>query len=142
MDGDGRGLSDGIKTPDSVKYLILAENDIGVRGEKGEQIELLVRQRHLFVADKNAAGVGVNRELADIDDIIYRLLALGGQALISRYMRRDAGDELRRAERLCNIVVRSEAEASYFVNLILLGRHHEHGTLLVLAYLAASLKAV
>ena len=57
-------------------------------------------------------------------------------------MRRDARNKLRGAEGLCDIVIRAEAETSYLVYLVLLCGDHEHGALLVLAYLAADLEAV
>ena len=75
MDGDGRGLAYRVKSPYLIKNHILAVDHIRIRCEECEQIELLVRERDLFLVDKHAAGVGIYRELADIYNIIDRLFA-------------------------------------------------------------------
>ena len=76
MDGDSGGLAYRVESPYLIEDIILAVNHIRVRGEESEQVEFLVCERDLFLVDKDTAGVGIYRELADVDNIVDRLLSL------------------------------------------------------------------
>ena len=76
MDGDSGGLAYRVESPYLIEDIILAVNHIRVRGEESEQVEFLVRECDLFLVDKDTAGVGIYRELADVDNIVDRLLSL------------------------------------------------------------------
>ena len=76
MDGDSGGLAYRVESPYLIEDIILAVNHIRVRGEESEQVEFLACERDLFLVDKDTAGVGIYRELADVDNIVDRLLSL------------------------------------------------------------------
>ena len=76
MDGDSGGLAYRVESPYLIEDIILAVNHIRVRGEESEQVEFLVCERDLLLVDKDTAGVGIYRELADVDNIVDRLLSL------------------------------------------------------------------
>ena len=54
-----------VVAPDALVERLAAEHYVGVGHEEAEQFVLLVFQGHLFAAYKDAAGVGVQRDVTE-----------------------------------------------------------------------------
>ena len=90
---------------------------------------------------QRSTGRLVDLQSPDFDDLIVRHAA-SDEPLIPGKMSLDAGHHLAGAERLGNIVVGSQSQASDLVNIFFLGRYHDNGGVLYLPHLPADLKSV
>ena len=115
---------------------------IRVLRKKGEQVKFLGGKCSLFAVYIYTACRLVNADTPDFHNVVLGLLVRSHQALIPCHMRLHPGHQLTGAEGLRHIVVRSQAKPPDLVDIILLGRNHQNGNILLLPNLPAYFKAV
>lgn len=142
MDRHRGGLSDRIKAPDAVKKRIFAENNIGIGGEKDQQVKFLIGQHGLLFIDVNAPGIFIDIEISNGDIIVRRTFSLCRQTIVAGDVRMDACDKLRGAEGLDDIVVRADAKATDLIDILFFCRNHQNWNILFPADAAADFKAI
>ena len=141
MHCDSGDISDRFHVPYLAEQFIFSIHMIRVTCKKSQQIKLLCRKILFLPIDPHSAGCGVDLQPPYLDDLV----CLGGaphKPLIAGQVGLHPGHQLAGAEGLCHIVVRSQSQSPYLVNVILLGRDHDDGRIFAVPHLAADLKAV
>ena len=97
----------------------------GLRRHVGQQVELLRRQVHRLAIDTVTSRRATSmRTFAERE--LVPTLRLVGLAPLPAQHRLDAGQQLRAAERLRDVVVGADLEADDPVDLVALGREDDH----------------
>src|SRR5690606_34126443 len=92
-----------VRAPHALEQGVPAEDDAGVAGQRGEEVELASPQLQAPVRDGGLAPAGIDPQRADLD----RPATAGGDACPPQD-RLHPGDERPRVERLGDVVVRAE----------------------------------
>jgi hypothetical protein len=126
VDVDGAGVAVEALAPDVVEEVVAGEDDAGVGGEGGEEVELFGAEGDLCTGDEEAAGVEVEVEVAEVD-------LAGGMGRWSDGARdaaedgADADDEFLGVEGFGQVIVGAEFETFDFVAVVVEGGEHDDG---------------
>ena len=137
MDVDRPRLTREVGPPDVLEQAVAGEDDAGIAGEGGEEVELPGPELEAAVAHGRLAAAGIDAEVADLHGAAASRGDLGPAE-----DRPDPGDEGARVERLRHVVVRPELEPDDRVDVVVPRREHEDGRVAAAADLAADLEAV
>src|SRR6266550_6067900 len=122
--------------PDEIEQALAREDDARMLEEAGEEVELLARELDQRTADGHLVGVAPQDDLARGEHLLL-VPALGTTEDCLDPSRQLAG-----RERLRNVIVGAELEASDAVRLLVAGGEHDDRNLRAGADLAADLEAV
>ena len=114
---------------------------VGIFSQEGKEIKFFGCEIFFLSVYHNTSGRFINAYTADFHNIIG--LGLGtNQTVVSRHMGFYSGHQFAGAERLGNIVVGAQPQASDFVNVFFFGGNHQHGYIFCLPDFSAYFKAV
>jgi hypothetical protein len=123
---DGAGRDVGLDAPHVVEQHRARLHAVLAVVQRDQQLELERRELDFDALDPQAMSAAVDAQHAEREPVV-RLGARGRRAPQNGL---HAQQELAHAERLDHVVFRPELEADDAVDLLALGRHHQHGHVL------------
>ena len=109
--------------------------------KEGQKVKFLGGEGTFLTVDPYPSRRRIDLQTSDLYDLIF-LHAATDQTLISRQMGLHTGHQFAGAERLRHIIIGSQPKPPDLINVILLRRNHDDGSILAVADLPADLKSI